>query len=124
VLALYDALLRWRDDAVVRLNRAVAVAEVSGPALALAEVDWLDSIAFRDFGPVPRGARRPAGPAGTGGEAMAAYDRALALDPAPAERLWLERRGEGAMRRPPGPRWNGGPLESFAEISRSRRSPG
>jgi RNA polymerase sigma-70 factor (ECF subfamily) len=34
-----------------------------------------------------------------GDVAVAAYDRALALDPAPAERLWLEqRRGQAAIR--------------------------
>ena len=92
VLALYDALLRWRDDGVVRLNRAVAVAEVEGPALALAEVDWLDSASFRDFGPFHAVRADLLARLGRGGEALAAYDRALALDPAPAERLWLERR--------------------------------
>ncbi|HQR88877.1 MAG TPA: sigma factor-like helix-turn-helix DNA-binding protein, partial [Caulobacter sp.] len=39
VLRLYDALLDWRDDAVVRLNRAVALAEVAGPQAALTEVE-------------------------------------------------------------------------------------
>jgi RNA polymerase sigma-70 factor (ECF subfamily) len=92
VLVLYDALLSWRDDAVVRLNRAVAVAEVTGPAQALAEVDWLDSVAFRDFGPFHAVRADLLARLGRGGEALAAYDRALALDPAPAERLWLERR--------------------------------
>ncbi|PLR28035.1 RNA polymerase subunit sigma-24 [Caulobacter zeae] len=92
VLALYDALLAWRDDAVARLNRAVALAEVAGPQAALAEVERLDPerlAAFRPFHAVRADllARlsRPE-------EARAAYDRALALDPAPAERLWLERR--------------------------------
>jgi RNA polymerase sigma-70 factor (ECF subfamily) len=99
VLALYDALLKWRDDAVVRLNRAVAVAEVTGPAQALAEVDWLDSVAFRDFGPFHAVRADLLARLGRGDEAVAAYDRALALDPAPAERLWLERRrGQAAMR--------------------------
>lgn len=92
VLALYDALLAWRDDAVVRLNRAVAVAQVSGPALALAEIDGLDGAALRDFGPFHAVRADLLARLGRGGEATAAYDRALALDPAPAERLWLERR--------------------------------
>jgi RNA polymerase sigma-70 factor (ECF subfamily) len=96
VLALYDALLQWRDDAVVRLNRAVAVAEVSGPALALAEVDWLDSVALRDFGPFYAVRADLLARLGRGEEASDAYDRALALDPGPAERLWLERRRASA----------------------------
>jgi RNA polymerase sigma-70 factor (ECF subfamily) len=96
VLALYDALLTWRDDAVVRLNRAVATAEVHGPALALAEVEGLDPAAFRDFGPYHAVRADLLARLGRGDEALAAYDRALALDPAPAERLWLERRRAGA----------------------------
>jgi len=98
VLALYDALLTWRDDAVVRLNRAVAVAEVSGPAIALVEVDRLDSPAFRDFGPFHAVRADLLARLGRGGEATTAYDRALALGPGPAERLWLKRRrGEVAL---------------------------
>jgi len=83
---------------VVRLNRAVAVAEVAGPALALAEVDWLDSVAFRDFGPFHAVRADLLARLGRDGEALAAYDRALALDPAPAERLWLEQRREDCAR--------------------------
>jgi RNA polymerase sigma-70 factor, ECF subfamily len=41
ILALYDQLMIWTPTPVVRLNRAVAVAEVSGPATALALVDAL-----------------------------------------------------------------------------------
>ena len=39
VLLLYTALLRHTNTPVVRLNRAIALAEVAGPASALAEVD-------------------------------------------------------------------------------------
>lgn len=92
VLALYDGLLAWRDDAVTRLNRAVALAEVSGPAAGLREIERLDADRLRDFGPF-HAARvdllaRLARPA----EARAAGERALALAPGPAERLWLQRR--------------------------------
>jgi RNA polymerase sigma-70 factor (ECF subfamily) len=41
VVALYDALLRLADTAVVRLNRAVAVSHVRGPEAALGEVNDL-----------------------------------------------------------------------------------
>ena len=92
VLALYDALLIWRDDAVVRLNRAVAVAEVTGPDAALAEIDALDAAAQRDFSPFHAVRADLLARLGRGVEAVAAYDRALALNPAPAERLWLDRR--------------------------------
>ncbi len=41
VLTLYDMLLAYDDTPVVRLNRAVALARVEGPAAALVEVDAL-----------------------------------------------------------------------------------
>jgi RNA polymerase sigma-70 factor (ECF subfamily) len=43
VLTLYDMLLAYDRSPVVRLNRAVALAEVRGPAVALADVDELRS---------------------------------------------------------------------------------
>ncbi|MBB5776003.1 RNA polymerase sigma factor [Nonomuraea jabiensis] len=42
VLALYDQLLQHTPTPIVTLNRAVAVAEVHGPAQALAAIDELD----------------------------------------------------------------------------------
>jgi RNA polymerase sigma factor (sigma-70 family) len=41
LVALYDALLRIIDTAVVRLNRAVALSHVAGPEVALGEVNDL-----------------------------------------------------------------------------------
>ena len=46
---------------IVRLNRAIAVAELDGPEVALAEVD---APAARRLPPLPRHPRRPAAPAG------------------------------------------------------------
>jgi predicted RNA polymerase sigma factor len=43
VLTLYDMLLAYDRSPIVRLNRAVAVAEVDGPQPALAEVDALQA---------------------------------------------------------------------------------
>jgi len=42
VLALYDQLLAISPTPIVMLNRAVAVAEVHGPALALATIEDLE----------------------------------------------------------------------------------
>src|SRR5581483_6782247 len=42
ILALYDQLLAMAPTPVVALNRAVALAEVKGPAAALVEIDALD----------------------------------------------------------------------------------
>jgi RNA polymerase sigma-70 factor (ECF subfamily) len=92
ILRIYDQLLGIRDDDIVRLNRSVALAEVCGPDLALREVESLGSDRFSAYLPyhavkadLLRRLSRP-------NEARAAYDAALALDPTPAERVWLERR--------------------------------
>ena len=92
VLRLYDALLDWRDDAVVRLNRAVALAEIAGPQAALIEVEGLDPTGLADFAPFHALRADLLARLGRAGEAGEAYHRALALDPGPAERMWLERR--------------------------------
>jgi RNA polymerase sigma-70 factor, ECF subfamily len=89
VLALYDHLLALTPSPVVALNRAVAVAEVDGPAVALALVDALD---------LPRSHLLPAVRAdllrrlGRDAEAAEAYDDALALAGNARERAFLERR--------------------------------
>lgn len=44
IVSWYDVLLRVSDTPVVRLNRAVAVAELSGPAAGLAEVDAIPGL--------------------------------------------------------------------------------
>jgi RNA polymerase sigma-70 factor (ECF subfamily) len=92
VLAVYDTLLAKRDDAVVRLNRAVALAEVAGVAAALAEVDTLDAQLFGDsvaYHSVRADLLRRTGRCD---EARRAYDAAITLISTPAERDWLIRR--------------------------------
>jgi RNA polymerase sigma-70 factor, ECF subfamily len=49
VLQLYDQLLHLSPTPIVALNRAVAVAEVTGPAAALALVDALDLARYHVF---------------------------------------------------------------------------
>jgi RNA polymerase sigma-70 factor (ECF subfamily) len=92
VLQLYDALLALRDDPIVRLNRAVALAEVAGVAAALHEVAALDGPALASFLPYHAVRADLLRRVGQAAAARAAYAAALALDPAPAERLWLEQR--------------------------------
>jgi RNA polymerase sigma-70 factor (ECF subfamily) len=92
VLTLYNALLAVRDDPVVRLNRAVAVAEVIGPDAALDEVAALDGAALASFGPYHAVRADLLARVGRSGEARIAYYAVLSLAPPPAERLWLERR--------------------------------
>ena len=91
VLKLYDALLRQRDDGVVRLNRAVALAEVEGPLAALTEVDALAGGRFESFQPWHAVRADLLRRLGRANESRAAYSRAIALGGGPAEMLWLER---------------------------------
>ena len=92
VLHLYDALLTRRDDVVVRLNRAVALAEVASPAAALAEVEALPSEPLKSFAPYHAVRADLLRRTGQITAAASALQEALALSPAPAERIWLERR--------------------------------
>ena len=62
ILTLYDQLYALTPTPVVALNRAVALAEVRGPAAGLAAVDDLRSPAPGQLLLVPRRTRRPATP--------------------------------------------------------------
>jgi RNA polymerase sigma-70 factor (ECF subfamily) len=89
VLALYGQLLAVTPNAVVALNRAVAVAEVEGPEAALAIVDALDLDAYHLF----HAARAELlARVGRDEEARAAYDRALALAENAAELALLRQK--------------------------------
>lgn len=89
ILGLYDALLGWRDDPVIRVNRAVALAEVEGPAAALAA---LDDAAAPGWLPFHAARADLLARLGRGPEAAGDYQAALALSPSPAEALFLNRR--------------------------------
>jgi len=91
ILTLYDALLACRDDPVTRLNRAVALAEVCGPAIAFEEVDALSHAGLADYLPYHAVRADLLARLGLADGARQAYDAALALAPAGAERRWLER---------------------------------
>jgi RNA polymerase sigma-70 factor (ECF subfamily) len=97
VLALYDQLLALAPSPVVALNRAVAVAEVEGPAAALALVDALDLDGYRVFHAVRADLLRRLG---RDAEAGAAYAAAIARSANGAERDHL--RGRAAAL---GSRW-------------------
>ena len=94
ILALYDRLLGFGDNIVVRLNRAVALAEVESVAAALTEVDTLNSPSLQEFLPYHALRADLLRRVGRVDEARAAYDCALALGPASAERAWLQARQE------------------------------
>ncbi len=88
ILRLYDQLLVVAPTPVVELNRAVALAEVHGPAVALAAVDPLALVDYRPYH-VVRGSLLNR--LGRVGEAAQAYRSALALNSNEAERELVER---------------------------------
>jgi len=87
ILRLYDQLLALAPSPVVALNRAVAVAEVQGPAAALALVDPLDLDGYHLFHAVRADLLRRLG---RDAEAAAAYEAAIARTDNAAERAFLE----------------------------------
>jgi RNA polymerase sigma-70 factor (ECF subfamily) len=91
-LALYDLLLAWREDPFVRINRAVVLAEIAGPAATLAEIEALDVARLDGFQPFHAVRADLLARLGRRDEALEAYDRAVDMAPGPAERLWLLRR--------------------------------
>jgi RNA polymerase sigma-70 factor (ECF subfamily) len=93
ILALYDELLRVWPSPVVALNRAVAVAMVDGPAVALSEVDALERdgrLAGYHYLPATRADLLHR--LGRDREAAAAYREALALSGNAAEQEFLAER--------------------------------
>jgi RNA polymerase sigma-70 factor (ECF subfamily) len=93
IVALYDILLRVRPSAVAEVNRAVAVAEAQTAEAGLAALAAVEG-AERLAAWLPYQAARAGllAQAGRPAEAADALRLALALDPAPAERLFLARR--------------------------------
>ena len=91
VVALYDQLVRLDPSPVIALNRAIAVAEVDGPEVALAAVDRLeDKLAGYHAYHAARAdlLRR----LGLNQESRAAYDKAIELAGNTAETAYLTRR--------------------------------
>ena len=89
ILALYDQLLTLTPSPVVALNRAVAVAEVEGPAGALALVDGLELDGYHLFHAIRADLLRRLG---RDAEAALAYDAAIARAENTAERAFLQGR--------------------------------
>jgi RNA polymerase sigma-70 factor (ECF subfamily) len=91
VLALYDQLLRFTPTPVVALNRAVAVAEVDGPAAALCLLDDLDLESYHLFHAIRADLLRRLG---RPGEAAQAYGEAITRAENAPERTFLRGRLE------------------------------
>ncbi|MEJ3744423.1 sigma-70 family RNA polymerase sigma factor [Actinomycetes bacterium KLBMP 9797] len=89
IVALYDQLMAVAPSPVAALNRAVAVAEVAGPAAALDLVDALALDSYHVFHAVRADLLRRLGRAA---EAARAYEAAAARTGNAAERAHLARR--------------------------------
>jgi RNA polymerase sigma-70 factor (ECF subfamily) len=89
IVTLYDHLQRLRPNAVVALNRAVAVMEHRGPAAALDALDEIDLPTYHLFHATRAEALRRAG---RDDQAADALRRAIALTSNAVERRHLERR--------------------------------
>jgi len=89
VVQLYDQLVALQPGPVVELNRAVAVAEVHGPAAALAAVEGLE---LPGYHLLPATRADLLARLGRSTEARAAYDEAIALAGNHTERAFLEGR--------------------------------
>jgi RNA polymerase sigma-70 factor (ECF subfamily) len=91
VVALYDQLVRLDPSPIVALNRAIAVAELDGPEVALATVDRLEPklAGYHAFHVARADLLRRLGRSDA---ARAAYDQAIALAGNTAETAYLTRR--------------------------------
>jgi RNA polymerase sigma-70 factor (ECF subfamily) len=92
IVQLYDQLFALQPSPVVALNRAVAVAELDGPEVALAIVDGLDLATYHAWHATRADLLRRLG---RYDEARAAYDDAIGLAGNSAERAWLTLRRDG-----------------------------
>lgn len=108
IVSWYDVLLTVQDTPVVRLNRAVAVAELSGALAGLAEIDAIrDLDGVRDYLPLAAARAELLSRAGHLEEARAQFRAALSLPGNDATKRELSLRlgdlAEPAARSGPGP---------------------
>jgi predicted RNA polymerase sigma factor len=87
IAALYDTLVRQTGSPIVKLNRAIAVAELEGPEAGLTVLDGLELDHYRYFHSARAELLRRAG---RDDEAGDAYRRALDLVQTDAERRSLQ----------------------------------
>ena len=92
ILLLYTQLLALTPSPIVALNRAVALAEVEGPTVALGILDELPLGTYYLFHAVRADLLRRLGPLC---RRSLAYDDALALTTNAAERAFLQRARQG-----------------------------
>ncbi|ADB33529.1 putative RNA polymerase, sigma-24 subunit, ECF subfamily [Kribbella flavida DSM 17836] len=91
IVALYDQLVRIDDSPIITLNRAIAVAELDGPDVALAAVERLEN-KLTGYHPYHATRADLLRRLGRSQESRVAYDRAIALTANTAESAYLIRR--------------------------------
>lgn len=99
IVATYDALLERQPSPVVALNRAVALAHLRGPGVALGEIDRLrHARVLRHYHPLHASRGELLRRLGRHGEAADAFREALALTSSEPVRRFLARRIGDAQR--------------------------
>jgi RNA polymerase sigma-70 factor (ECF subfamily) len=89
VVQLYDQLMQVAPSPVVAMNRAIAIAELDGPDVGLAALDGLALDHYQPYHSTRADLLRRAG---RKADAVAAYDKALAITTNETERRFLARR--------------------------------
>jgi RNA polymerase sigma-70 factor (ECF subfamily) len=93
IVELYDALFAHTGSLVVAINRAVALAELRGPATGSAALDALDADRqLAEYQPYWAARAELLARTGDAGAAGLAYERAIGLEPDPAVRRFLQER--------------------------------
>ncbi|MEO7260406.1 MAG: RNA polymerase sigma factor [Jatrophihabitantaceae bacterium] len=95
ILRLYDQLMSCAPTPVIALNRAVALAEVSGPAAALAAIEGLELGGYHLFHATRADLLKRLG---RSNEAVLAHDAALEVTANAAERAFLQQRRSAVSR--------------------------
>jgi RNA polymerase sigma-70 factor (ECF subfamily) len=99
IVALYDQLYAMHPNAVIALNRAVAIGEMRGAAAGLHALDSLDVTLLEDYQPYHAARADLLARAGRRDATVAAYDRAIELTANPTEQRFLERQRKAAADR-------------------------
>jgi RNA polymerase sigma-70 factor (ECF subfamily) len=93
IVQIYDALLALTGSVVVEINRAVALAELDGPAVGLKVLDALqDDPRLAQYQPFWAARAELLARLGSTATAREAYTRAIGLEADPAVRRYLQGR--------------------------------
>jgi RNA polymerase sigma-70 factor (ECF subfamily) len=101
IVALYDLLLALRPNAVVTMNRAVAIGELEGPERGLAELAALDADRLDAYQPYHATRADLLARIGDTAAALEAYDRALDLTTNAGEATFLVEQRRRVEQSPP-----------------------